>query len=117
VVEGYGMHVVFDELPWEFTRLGGRNISSMARSYTGYTFARELEYRLELLEGELERRRVDGVIHYTQYACHHVLEDEVLRDRLDLPLLTVQGDLPRSCPAQERLRLEAFAELLRGGDG
>ena len=27
-----------------------------------------------------------------------------------------EGDLARRCPEQERLRLEAFSELLRGGD-
>ena len=115
VCEAFGMQVVFDELPWEFVRLAGRSLSSMARAYAGYTFGRELAFRLDLLERELGRRRVDGIIHYTQYACHHVLEDDVLRQRLELPLLTLQGDLPRRCPEQERLRLEAFSELLRGG--
>ncbi len=115
VCEGYGMQVVFDELPWEFVRMGGRTRDTMARNYAGYTFARDLEYRFDRLEQELSRRRVEGVVHYTQYACHHVLEDEMLRQRLDLPMLTVQGDLARRCPEQERLRLEAFSELLRGG--
>jgi hypothetical protein len=116
VCEGYGMQVVFDELPWEFARMGGRSLDTLARNYAGYTFARDLEYRFDKLEQELGRRRVEGVVHYTQYACHHVLEDDMLRERLDLPMLTVQGDLARRCPEQERLRLEAFAELLRGGD-
>lgn len=117
VCEGYGMQVVFDELPWEFARVGGRTLRTMARNYAGYTFARDLEHRFRRLEEELGRRRVEGVVHYTQYACHHVLEDDMLRERLDLPVLTVQGDLPRRCPEQERLRLEAFAELLKGGGG
>jgi hypothetical protein len=117
VCESFGMQVVFDELPWEFARMGGRTLDVMARNYAGYTFARDMGYRFEALERELDRRRVEGIVHYTQYACHHVLEDEVLRQRFDLPLLTVQGDLPRRCPAQDRLRLEAFSELLRGGGG
>jgi benzoyl-CoA reductase/2-hydroxyglutaryl-CoA dehydratase subunit BcrC/BadD/HgdB len=115
VCEDFGMQVVHDELPWEFVRMGGRSLPSMARNYAGYTFARDLVYRFDALERELRRRRVDGIVHYTQYACHHVLEDDMLRERFDLPMLTVQGDLPRRCPEQERLRLEAFAELLRGG--
>jgi len=55
---------------------------------------------------------VDGVIHYTQYACHHCLEDDLFRDALDLPLLTIQGDLPRCVDEQLKLRLEAFYESL-----
>ncbi len=115
VCEGYGLQVVFDELPWEFARMGGRTLRTLARNYATYTFARDLDYRFARLEEELARRRVEGVVHYTQFACHHVLEDDMLRERLDLPVLTVQGDLARGCPEQEKLRLEAFAELLRGG--
>lgn len=109
-----GLRVVFDELPHEFLRLGGRTLEEMARSYAAYTFARPVEYRLRLLKRELNRRRVDGVIHYTQFTCHHLLEDPLLREELEWPMLTVQGDLPGPTPAQARLRLEAFSELLGG---
>jgi len=107
-----GLEVVFDELPYEFLRHTGTSLGEIARSYSGYTFARQLDFRLDFLERELERRRIDGVVHYTQFACHHLLEDEVLRERLDYPVLTVQGDMPGATPAQVLLRLEAFREML-----
>lgn len=110
--EGFGMHVVYDELPYEFLRLGGENLNEIAKSYNDYTFARELMFRIEFLRKELQRRKVDGIIHYTQYACHHVLEDEVLRKELDYPMLTLHGDIPRATPEQIKLRMEAFAEIL-----
>lgn len=112
VLESLGMHVVYDELPYEFARLSGDNIHELAKNYCNYTFARNLEFRLDFLEKELERRKVDGVIHYTQYACHHLLEDDVLRERLSYPFLTIQGDLPGKTPTQAILRLEAFSEML-----
>ncbi len=114
---GAGLRVVFDELPHEFLRLGGRSIQEMARSYATYTFARPLEHRLRLLKRELKMRRVDGVIHYAQFTCHHILEDPLLREELDWPMLTIQGDLPGPTPAQARLRLEAFGELLGASGG
>ena len=107
-----GLRVVFDELPCEFLRLGGRTIEDLARSYSTYTFARPVGFRLGHLRRELEKRKVDGVIHYAQFTCHHLLEDGLLREELDWPMLTVQGDLPGETPAQIRLRLEAFGELL-----
>ena len=55
---------------------------------------------------------MDGIIHYTQYACHHILEDGVFRERFDCPILTVQGDIPGPVPEQMKLRLEAFAEII-----
>lgn len=108
-----GLHVVYDELPFEFARLSGRNIKELAKNYSSYTFARNLEFRLSFLEKELEKRKVDGVIHYTQFACHHLLEDDVLRERLEYPFLTIQGDLPQKTPRQAISRLEAFSEMLK----
>jgi benzoyl-CoA reductase/2-hydroxyglutaryl-CoA dehydratase subunit BcrC/BadD/HgdB len=112
ILESLGMHVVYDELPYEFARLSGRNMEDLARNYCNYTFARNLEFRLKFLEKELERRKIDGLIHYTQYACHHLLEDDILRERLDYPFLTIQGDLPGKTPEQAKLRLEALSEML-----
>jgi hypothetical protein len=111
--ERFGLHVVYDELPYEFLRLGGSDLDSLARSYSEYSFAGPIKNRIEIIKDELRRRRVDGVIHYTQFACHHTLEDEIFREHLDYPILTVQGDLPRLSPEQIKLRLEAFAEMLQ----
>jgi len=107
-----GLRVVFDELPYEFLRLGGKTIDGLARSYSNYTFARPVDFRLDFLKRELAKRKVDGIIHYTQFTCHHLLEDGMFREELHWPMLTVQGDLPGETPAQIRLRLEAFSELL-----
>lgn len=114
VAGSLGLHIVFDELPYEFVRLGGRDIDELVSSYSTYTFAREMDYRIERLAGELDRRRAEGIVHYTQYTCHHLLEDDVIRGELGLPVLTIQGDLPGPVDQQTRLRLEAFAELLGG---
>ncbi|MCX9009891.1 MAG: 2-hydroxyacyl-CoA dehydratase family protein [Candidatus Methanoperedens sp.] len=110
--QSLGLQIVFDELPYEFIRHGGVDIKEIARSYCNYTFARPLGLRINFLRKELEKRKVDGVIHYTQFACHHMLEDEVMRKELDYPVLTIQGDLPGSTPQQIKLRLEAFREML-----
>ncbi len=112
VIEFLGMQIVFDELPYEFTRHSGTEIKELAQDYCNYTFARPLEFRLNFLRDELQKRKVDGIIHYTQFACHHMLEDEVIRRELDYPILTIQGDMPGSTPHQIKLRLEAFREML-----
>lgn len=112
VAQSLDLQIVFDELPYEFVRHTGTDIKEIARDYCDYTFARPLDFRIEFLQKELEKRKVDGVIHYTQFACHHMLEDEVLRQKLDYPMLTIQGDLPGKTPEQLKLRLEAFQEVL-----
>lgn len=110
--QALGLQIVFDELPYEFIRHKGCDIKELARDYCNYTFARPLDFRISFLQKELEKRDVDGVIHYTQFACHHTLEDEILRSELDYPTLTIQGDLPGRTPEQIKLRLEAFREVL-----
>jgi benzoyl-CoA reductase/2-hydroxyglutaryl-CoA dehydratase subunit BcrC/BadD/HgdB len=112
VLESLGFHVVFDELPYEFTRLSGNNMDELAKNYCDYTFARNIEFRLNFLKNELKRRNVEGIIHYTQFACHHLLEDEILRKNLNYPFLTIQGDLPGKTSRSALLRLEAFSEML-----
>ncbi|MCE8425040.1 MAG: 2-hydroxyacyl-CoA dehydratase [Candidatus Methanoperedens sp.] len=112
IAQSLGLHIVFDELPSEFIRHTGKDIKSLARDYCDYTFARPLDLRIEFLQKELERRKIDGIIHYTQFSCHHMLEDEVFREELDFPILTIQGDLPGKTPQQIKLRLEAFREML-----
>ena len=112
VCQELGLQVVFDELPYEFLRARGRTMEELITTYMNYSFSRPLKYRLGLLRQELETRKVDGIIHYTQYACHHILEDGLLREELTQPLLTVQGDMPGPLSQQTRLRLEAFAEVL-----
>lgn len=114
VLGSLGLHAVYDELPYEFARLSGNNINELASNYCNYTFARDLKFRLNFLKKELKKRKVDGIIHYTQYACHHLLEDDILRERLGYPFLTIQGDLPGETPKQALLRLEAFSEMLAG---
>jgi benzoyl-CoA reductase/2-hydroxyglutaryl-CoA dehydratase subunit BcrC/BadD/HgdB len=114
VAESYGLQIVYDELPYEFLRLGGNSINELAKNYVNYTFARDIEFRLEFLNKQFDARKIDGVIHYTQYACHHLLEDDIFRKEFNYPMITIQGDLPGKTTLQIRTRLEAFSEMING---
>ncbi|MEK6977706.1 MAG: 2-hydroxyacyl-CoA dehydratase family protein [Candidatus Hydrothermarchaeota archaeon] len=115
-LQSLGLHVVYDEMPYEFIRLTGSDLGEVARNYAGYTFAGKIQRRLGFIEKELKRRRVDAVIHFQQFACHHRLEDPIMRERLNrglgYPYLGIEGDMPSKLPEQVKLRLEAFAERL-----
>jgi benzoyl-CoA reductase/2-hydroxyglutaryl-CoA dehydratase subunit BcrC/BadD/HgdB len=115
-LDSIGLHVVYDEMPYEFIRLGGVSIDALAKNYAEYTFARNISLRIKMIEQELKKRRVDAVIHFHQFACHHKLEDPILRDSLNrtrgYPYISIEADLPSKTPQQTRLRLEAFKERL-----
>lgn len=111
-----GLHVVYDEMPYEFIRHGGRSLDSIAKDYAEYTFARNISFRINYIEKELKKRKVDAVIHFHQFACHHKLEDPMLRESLcrkkSYPYIAIEADLPSETPQQTRLRIEAFKERL-----
>ncbi len=115
VAASFGLHIVYDELPYEFVRISGTTMDELAQNYATYTFSRSLKFRLGSLKKELAKRDIDGVVHYTQHSCHHNLEDDIMRNEIDKPFLTIQGDLPSATPEQVKLRLEAFSEMLRRG--
>ncbi|MCQ6253775.1 2-hydroxyacyl-CoA dehydratase family protein [Methanocaldococcus sp.] len=106
------VHCVYNELAYEFVRMGGDSIKNIVNSYSTYSFANHITKRIKIIKKELKRRKVDGVIHYTQMNCHHKLEDEILREFIDYPMLTIEGDIPQKTPEQTKLRVEAFIELL-----
>ncbi len=112
ILEEIGFLVVYDEMPYEFARLSGRNLDEIAKNYANYTFARNIKFRINFIKNEIKKRKVEAVIHFTQFACHHKLEDSIFRRELDIPILTIEADLPGRTPEQIRLRLEAFAERL-----
>ncbi len=115
-LDSIGLHVVYDEMPYEFIRHSGADLISLAESYSRYIFARNIAYRLKFIKRELHKREVDGIIHFHQYACHHKLEDPILRESLNLregyPYITIEADLPSKTPEQTRLRIEAFKEMM-----
>ncbi|MBS7618313.1 2-hydroxyacyl-CoA dehydratase [Candidatus Bathyarchaeota archaeon] len=117
-LQSIGLHVVYDEMPYEFIRLEGKNLEEIAANYRNYTFARNIKFRLKFIENEIRRREVQGIIHFQQFACHHKLEDPILRQyfnkELGIPYITIEADLPGKTPEQVKLRLDAFAERLGG---
>lgn len=117
-LQSIGLQVVYDEMPYEFIRLCGKNLEEIASNYRNYTFARNIKFRIEFIESEIKRRKVDAIIHFQQFACHHKLEDPLLRQHfnkeLGIPYITIEADLPGRTPEQVKLRLDAFAERLGG---
>jgi len=112
-----GATFVFAEIPRRFT-MPGRPPDLVAQ-YLAYTYPYGMAFRLGDILPELERRRVDGVVHYVQSFCFRQIEDILLRRRVELPVLTLEGDRPGPLAARDLLRLESFVEalLLRRGGG
>lgn len=76
------------------------------------TYPYDIFHRLEDIRRQAKLRLLDGLIHYTQTFCFRQMQDLALRQSLNLPLLTLEGDRVGSLDTRARLRLEAFLEVL-----
>ncbi len=108
--------VVYNEIQREFAMIG--KYSSLEAQYTEYTYPYSARFRFEKALNEVQKRNVDGIIHYVQSFCHRQIEDIILRNMLkekniSTPVLTIEGDKP-SFQIDGRLatRIEAFLETI-----
>jgi benzoyl-CoA reductase/2-hydroxyglutaryl-CoA dehydratase subunit BcrC/BadD/HgdB len=110
-LEAMGCRVVFNETQRQFSM--PYQTASLVEQYRRYTYPYDIFTRLEDIEQELGRRRIDGIIHYVQAFCFRQIEDMIVRKRLKVPVMTLEGDRPGPLDARTRIRLEGFVEMLR----
>jgi len=113
-LEGVGARVVFNETQRQFSMPFG--IEDLVEQYRAYSYPYDIFHRITDITREIEKRRVDGVIHYVQSFCFRQIEDMVLRKSINLPILTLEGDKPGDIDARTKIRLEGFLELLEDRD-
>jgi benzoyl-CoA reductase/2-hydroxyglutaryl-CoA dehydratase subunit BcrC/BadD/HgdB len=114
-VEGLGCHVVYNEVQRQFSL--PYSCGDTAERYLLYTYPYGIFARIADMRQEIDRRGIRGVIHYVQAFCYRVVEDIILRETLGVPVITIEGDLPKPLDTRTRLRLEAFIEMLEGQGG
>ncbi|MHC4662469.1 MAG: 2-hydroxyacyl-CoA dehydratase [Planctomycetota bacterium] len=111
VAANLGAEIVLNEMPRQFSMPSATD--SLTETYTGYTYPYDIFHRLEDLARELERRKVDGLLHYAQSFCYRQLGEMIMRERLDVPILTVEADRPACVSDALKTRVEAFIEMLK----
>lgn len=109
-IERPGVRVVYNEVQRQFSMPAPAD--DLAQQYLQFTYPYDVFYRLEDIQKEGGRRRVDGYIHYVQAFCFRQIEDKILRNYLPVPVLTLEGDRPEPLDSRTQVRLEAFLEML-----
>jgi benzoyl-CoA reductase/2-hydroxyglutaryl-CoA dehydratase subunit BcrC/BadD/HgdB len=108
-IEQNGCRVVFSEVERQFSIPFTGPVNE---AYSHYTYPYGIEGRIRDISREIERRSIDGIIHYVQSFCFRGIEDIVLRNSLSVPVLTLQGDLPTRVTETMEIRIEAFIDML-----
>ena len=111
-MESIGARVVFNEVQRQFSM--PYKTDDIVEQYTLYTYPYGSESRIKDIEEAVRERNLDGLIHYTQTFCFRQLYDILLREKLNIPILTIEGDRPGGIDRRTALRLDAFVEMLRG---
>ncbi|WP_298268705.1 2-hydroxyacyl-CoA dehydratase [Geobacter sp.] len=109
-LETLGGRVVFNETQRQFAM--PYDTPDLVEQYRAYTYPYDIFHRLADILLELERRGVDAVIHYVQSFCFRQIEDMIVRQKIPLPVLTLEGDKPAPLDARTRIRIEGFLEML-----
>jgi benzoyl-CoA reductase/2-hydroxyglutaryl-CoA dehydratase subunit BcrC/BadD/HgdB len=111
-VESLGVQIVYNETQRQFSLpFSGKDI---VKRYLNYTYPYGIFARLDDMKREIKRRAIDGIIHYVQAFCFRAMEDVILRETIGVPVINVEGDLPKPLDARSKLRLEAFVEMVKG---
>ncbi len=111
-IESRDTQVVYNEVQRQFTMIDGLE-EDLLTQYQRYTYPYDVFGRIEDINRQVAQRRLDGIIHYTQTFCFREIEDVLIRQRVNCPVLPIQGERPAPLDARNKLRIEAFIETLR----
>lgn len=112
-VESLGGRVVYNETQREFMFPRASEASNIYEQYRDFTYPYDNKFRLKEIEKQIELREIDCVIHYTQAFCHRAVEDILIKNKLDIPVLNIEGDKDSSLDARSKLRIEAFLDMIK----
>ena len=113
VLDELGVSVVFNEVQRQFAM--PYDTDDIVEQYALYTYPYDVFARTEDISREVERRSIAGIIHYTQSFCFRQIQDIIIRKRMNVPVLAIEGDSPCKVDARTRVRLESFVEMLNWG--
>ncbi len=111
-VEKFDSRIVYNEVQREFAFPRASNAQNVYEQYYDYTYPYDLTFRLKEINKQIELRRLDGIIHYTQSFCHRAIEDIVIKEAVNIPVLTIEGDKSNCIDSRTKLRIEAFLDML-----
>ncbi len=110
-LESREARVVFNEIQRQFSM--PFLTEDLVEQYALYTYPYDIFRRLEDIAREVARRRIQGIIHYAQSFCYRQIQDLIIRRKLKMPVLTIEGDRPLRLDARTKMRIDAFVDMLK----
>ncbi|QIB25915.1 2-hydroxyacyl-CoA dehydratase family protein [Caloranaerobacter azorensis] len=111
-VEKFDSHIIYNEVQREFAFPRAEKAKDIYEQYYDYTYPYDINFRLEKIKEEIKKRKIDGIIHYTQAFCYRAIEDIIIKKELDIPVLNIEGDKLNHLDARTKFRIEAFLDMI-----
>jgi len=111
LVETLGGQIVFNEIQRQFSM--PYKTDSIVDQYLNYTYPYNFTDRLKDIKTEIKKRKLQGLIHYVQSFCHRQMDDIILRNHIEIPVLTLECDKPGNLSARNKIKLEGFFEIIK----
>ncbi len=109
-LEKNGAHVVFNEVQRQFSMPFPDE--NWIEKYLKYTYPYSIFARIEDIKNEIRKRKIEGIIHYVQSFCHRQIIDTIIKESIDLPVLTIEGNRPGKLDERTKIRIESFIDML-----
>jgi len=110
-VESLGARVVFNEVQRQFSMPYGE--TDIVSQYSRYTYPYHVMGRIRDIREAVQTRNLHGLLHYTQMFCFRQIQDILMKEHLDIPILTLEADRPGPIDGRTATRLETFIEMVR----
>lgn len=111
-VEKFNASFVYNEVQREFAFPRAGQAGDIYQQYYDYTYPYDIGFRLQEIKKQVNERKIDGIIHYTQAFCYRSIEDIMIKQELDIPVFTLEGDKSNQLDSRSKLRLEAFLDMM-----
>ncbi len=109
-LEKNGAHVVFNEVQRQFS-MPFPDVNWIEK-YLKYTYPYSIFARIEDIKNEIRKRKIEGIIHYVQSFCHRQIVDTIIKESIDVPVLTIEGNRPGKLDERTKIRIESFIDML-----
>jgi len=110
LLETYGAKIVYNEVARQFSM--PYKTDNIYDQYNLFTYPYDIFTRIDDIKNEIKKRKLDGIIHYTQSFCFRQIQDILIQKHLDIPVLTIEADNPDLPDERTKIRLESFVEML-----
>ena len=111
-VEKFNAGFMYNEIQREFAFPRADKALNIYQQYYDYTYPYDLTFRLKEIQKQVKQRELDAVVHYTQAFCHRAIEDIIIKNTLNIPVLNIEGDKLNGLDCRTKLRIEAFLDML-----